>query len=328
MTSASFISKNLKSAGSGRPSDIPDLTEAKAVFPFFLENAPVRGRFVRLGALGDALLSRHTQMEKPALALMGKMAALTAGLATALKFDGSFTIQTCGDGPLSIMASDCTSDGALRVTLQHKESLNPSDPSLKDSHAKAGALLGSGYLAFTVQEKHAAQPQQGIVKMTGAPDEKLADMAERYFRDSAQYPCHILLFSRFHEKKWQAGALILERLPDESQTKAEKNQPSAEEIKDLWETATTLANTLKEEEALDASIAPEQLIYRLLGSLNVVANPFRPLSFGCRCTRQKIENMLRGFNGEEQKELIHEGKIEVDCHFCNVRFSFEPEELD
>ncbi|QCE35197.1 Hsp33 family molecular chaperone HslO [Acetobacteraceae bacterium] len=324
MFSSSSISLNTKESGSGRPREVPNLTEEKAVLPFFLRNAPVRGRFIRLGDLGNALLSRHKEADSAALFLMGKMAALTAGLATALKFEGNFTVQTKGDGLLSMMASDCSSEGALRVTLQKNEE-NKETPS-KD--AEAGKLLGSGYLAFTVQEKHAPQPQQGIVKMEGSETETLAHLAERYFKDSAQYPCHILLFSDLIEGKYQSAALILERLPDESQIRAVKDSSlSGDKIKDLWETACTLADTLKQDEALNATVPSEEIVYRLFGSLEVMASDFRSLSFGCRCTRQKIENMLKGFQGEEQKELIHEGKIEVDCHFCNIRFSFLPEEI-
>ncbi|QCE32450.1 Hsp33 family molecular chaperone HslO [Acetobacteraceae bacterium] len=324
---SSYPSINLKESGSGRPKEIPNLTEDKAILPFYLQNAPVRGRFVRLGKLGNELLSRHRHMAVPTLNLTGKMAALTAGLATALKFDGSFTIQTKGDGPISMMASDCTNDGALRVTLQQDESKISKLSELKNG--EASALLGAGYLAFTVQEKHASQPQQGIVQMTGESDETLAELAERYFKDSAQYPCHILLFSRHINNEFQSAALILERLPDDSQTRAVKDKSlTTEEIKDLWQTAVTLADTLKEDEALDPQVTPEALIYRLFGSLDVIANTFRSLSFGCRCTRQKIENMLKNFHGEQRKELIYDNKIEVDCHFCNIRFSFRPEELE
>ncbi len=45
---------------------------------------------------------------------MGETLALTAVLASALKFDGVFKIQAQGDGPLSLMVADMTHDGALR----------------------------------------------------------------------------------------------------------------------------------------------------------------------------------------------------------------------
>src|ERR1700742_1579815 len=91
---------------SGRP-PVPDLVVPRGVLPFFLPQRPVRGRLVRLGALADALLTRH-QNHPAVTALAGQALALTAALATALKFRGSFSLQIKGDGPVSLLLADCT----------------------------------------------------------------------------------------------------------------------------------------------------------------------------------------------------------------------------
>jgi molecular chaperone Hsp33 len=71
---------------------VPDLVVPGGITPFFLPGRPVRGRLVRLGALADALLTRHDN--HPAVtALTGEALALVAALATALKFRGSFSLQ-------------------------------------------------------------------------------------------------------------------------------------------------------------------------------------------------------------------------------------------
>src|SRR6185312_9813888 len=43
---------------SARP-EVPDIVVPRGVTPFHLPGRPVRGRLVRLGALADALLTRH-----------------------------------------------------------------------------------------------------------------------------------------------------------------------------------------------------------------------------------------------------------------------------
>ncbi|MFM7419424.1 MAG: Hsp33 family molecular chaperone HslO, partial [Alphaproteobacteria bacterium] len=96
----------------GRP-PVPDLVVPRAILPFHLDESPLRGRLVRLGPLADALLSRHDY--PPAIAqLSGEAMALTAGLAAALKFECSFSLQAKGDGPVSLFLADCTNAGALR----------------------------------------------------------------------------------------------------------------------------------------------------------------------------------------------------------------------
>src|SRR5476649_441170 len=83
---------------SGRP-PVPDLVVPRGVLPFFLPRRPVRGRLIRQGRLADALLTRHDN--HPAVTrLVGQALALAAGLSTALKFRGSFSLQAKGDGPV------------------------------------------------------------------------------------------------------------------------------------------------------------------------------------------------------------------------------------
>jgi molecular chaperone Hsp33 len=59
---------------------VPQLVVPTAMQPFHLEGRPVRGRLVRLGALADALLSRHNY-SPPVGRVVGEAMALTAALA-------------------------------------------------------------------------------------------------------------------------------------------------------------------------------------------------------------------------------------------------------
>jgi len=88
--------------GAGRPVD--DL-----VLPFQLESggggeARLTGRLSRLGPVVDDVLRRHDYPE-PVAELLGQAIALSATLAAALKFDGIFTFQAQGDGPVSMAAN-------------------------------------------------------------------------------------------------------------------------------------------------------------------------------------------------------------------------------
>src|ERR1700710_847327 len=97
---------------SGRP-PVPDLVVPRGVLPFFLPQRPVRGRLVRLGPLADALLTRHDN-HPVVTRLVGQALALAAGLSTALKFRGSFSLQAQGGGPVTMLLADCTDAGEPR----------------------------------------------------------------------------------------------------------------------------------------------------------------------------------------------------------------------
>ena len=230
----------------GRP-PVPDIVVPRGITPFALPHRPVRGRLIRLGPLADALLTRQNH---PAVTrLAGQALALAAGLAAALKFRGSFSVQAKGDGPVPMLLADCTDGGALRgyarAQPERLEALLRSDPA-----PTAGQLLGSGYLAFTVDQGADRDRHQGIVTIEGP---ELADMALHYFRTSEQLRCAVHLASEHTGAGWRAGALILERVAGQGGVDPALNP---EEQEESWRTATALAATLTDAELLDDSLSP------------------------------------------------------------------------
>jgi len=87
------------------------------VQPFQIESSALRGRLVRLGAALDTILTQHDYPE-PVAVMLGEAITLAALLAGALKYEGVFTLQTKGDGPLHLLVADVTSAGALRGYAQ------------------------------------------------------------------------------------------------------------------------------------------------------------------------------------------------------------------
>ncbi|TPW34104.1 Hsp33 family molecular chaperone HslO [Oecophyllibacter saccharovorans] len=304
----------------GRPHGLPDLVVPHAVLPFYLADAPVRGRLVRLGPLAEVILSRHSL--PPAVLSLGAQAlALVAAMATALKFNGSFSLQIKGDGPVSLLVADCTSEGVLRFTARMAENAPETLP------PSAAELLGKGYLAFTVDQGPDTDRHQGIAELKG---ETLAEMAEHYFATSEQHACAIHLYACHEaENGWQAGALVLERIANDGGVAQNDDVPrttrerdDSGEGEDLWETACTFADTLTDKEIFDPALSGPALVHRLFGTLDVRVAPARPLSFGCRCNRAKLANVLRNFSADDLDHMTQDGIITMDCHFCNTHHHF------
>src|SRR5512145_380534 len=85
--------------------------------PFSIEGHGVRGRLVRLSDVADRIIRQHAYPDSVAK-LLAEMMVLAAALAAALKYEGVFTLQTKGDGPVKLMVVDITSDGAMRGYAQ------------------------------------------------------------------------------------------------------------------------------------------------------------------------------------------------------------------
>ena len=301
----------------GRP-NVPDLVVPRGITPFYVPGQPVRGRLVRLGALADALLTRHDN-DPAVTGLAGQALALAAALAGALKFQGSFSIQAKGDGAVPMLLADCTEAGALRGYAR-AEPERLVELLTACSMPSAADLLGAGYLAFTVDQGPDRERHQGIVAIEG---ESLAEMALHYFKTSEQLECLLRLACARTDAGWRASALILERVASDGGV----GELSLEEANDAWRTATILANTVTDSELLNDGLASESLIWRLFSSVQVVAGRPRALAYGCRCSRSRLAGILEGFVPDDLDHMAVSGAIIMTCEFCNLDFRFDREEV-
>lgn len=297
------------------------------ILPFQTEAHAVRGRLVRLGATVDAILNRHDYPE-PVAALLGEALALAASLAATLKYDGVFTLQTKGDGPVSMLVADMTTAGALRGYAQVNRdrlwaALARPGPGAAPgtAHDPVPRLLGAGYLAFTVDQGPATDRYQGIVELNGAT---LGDCIHHYFRQSEQLQATInLAVGRVEvagRKTWRAGALMIQRLPD-----GRGIDPEAEE--EGWRDAAAKVASCTRRELLDPALPADRLLYRLFHEGGVRAHRVRRLSDSCRCSQQRVVRMLRGLPVSELEDLKIDGKLVVTCEFCNRGYRFAEDEL-
>ncbi len=296
--------------------DVPDLVVSRAVLPFHLPDLGVRGRLVRLGPLADALLSRRPMAPEVA-ALTGKAMALVASLAAMMKFEGSFSLQTKGDGPVSMLLADCTDKGALRAYARVAEGAPADLAGLSDAE-----LLGQGYLAFTLDPGGEMDRHQGIVTLAG-PD--LAAMAEHYFATSEQMHCLVRLACARTSAGWRAAALMLQRVAATGGRDADRAwDEGLDEASGLepWREATALAATVTETELLDSAVTPEVVLYRLFNQTTIRVDDYRVLAYGCRCSRGRLAGILDSFRPDELDGMTEGDSVVLTCEFCNYDFKF------
>jgi molecular chaperone Hsp33 len=219
-----------------------------------------------------------------------------------------------------MLLADCTDGGALRFYARcHEERLAAMlavEPAPGDD-----ALLGAGYLAFTVDEGPQTERHQGIVAIEGA---NLAEMALHYFRTSEQLRCQVHLACEKTLAGWRAGALILEKVAGEGGVDPSLDAEAQEES---WRTAAMLAATLTDSELLDDDLPPERLLYRLFHAEELIADRPRALAYGCRCSRSRLASILETFPPDDLDHMSVSGDIVMTCEFCNLDFRFERTEV-
>ncbi len=291
--------------------------ERDVVQPFLLEQASVRGRFVRLCETVRYVLGAHAY-PPPVARQLGELLVLAATFVGALKFQGTFSLQVRGEGPLSLLVVDVTNDGTMRgyaaFAADRLAALEEDIPCAR--------LFGSGVLALTVDQRAAGGGiHQGVVRLDG---ESLAEAVGTYFRKSEQLPTAIRVASGLDplDGRWRAAGLILQAMPGEGSA-------DPEERREHWRRVVMLLATVSEAELLGDHLAIEQVLFRLFHEEGVRLFPPATVRPGCSCEKARVLELLRGFPREELAAMrLEDGAIEAVCEFCGRRYRLGPEEVE
>jgi len=289
------------------------------VAPFQIEDQPVRGRIVRLGAAVDEVLTRHAYPE-PVANLLGEACALAALVGDSLKFEGRLIIQAQGDGPVAYVVADYDTSGALRGYCRF-DADRVAAAATGFVRPGAGTLLGKGVFIMTVDPGPDMERYQGVTPIEG---ETLALCAETYFAQSEQIPTRVRLAVGQVDGggglKWRAGGLLIQNIAEDA---------ARGSTREAWRTAQAYFETLGEDELVDPAVDSPTLLWRLFHEEGVRLFDPRRLSGFCRCSNDKIVGMLRSFPHEERVDMVEpDGRIHVTCEYCSRTYAVAPGDVD
>jgi len=289
------------------------------VLPFQFENIAIRGRFVRLKDTVKDILERH---QYPPLVnrLLEELITLGVGLANLFKFEGIFTLQINGSGPLRLMVVDITHTGEIRACAQFdKEKILILPLSTKLIYP----ILGTGYMAFTIDQNNSDDRYQGIVELKGST---LGECLHHFFRQSDQLETGLIVFTNpenINTADYLAATLIIQRMPVIQAPSFAK----IESENDAWLRSLSLMGTATSQELLSSGLSAEDVLFRLFWEESIRIFEKRFFMAKCRCSEERIIQMLKTFPVADMKEMIKDGKIFVTCEFCNQSYTFVPQEL-
>ncbi len=263
---------------------------------FIFDKTDVRGEIVHLD---DSYMQavKNSDYPQPLKELVGQMMAATALLAATVKIKGKLNVQVQGEGPISLILVQCSSDHQIRSTAKWEGELD--GLSLEQ-------MVGKAYIAITIEPDGDKERYQGVVQLHG---EKIADAFEEYFKSSEQLATKVYLTANDET----AAGLFLQKLP-----------ASEEGVKDedAWERMSQLASTITPEELSQLSV--EDLIHRLFNQEDIRLFEPTTIEFKCSCSREKLEAVLKSIGIEDLKKLIEEkGNVEVDCEYCKEKYIFD-----
>ncbi|MEM7680190.1 MAG: Hsp33 family molecular chaperone HslO [Pseudomonadota bacterium] len=306
---------------SERPPEISQNKSDNVIQPFSLESSNLRGRIIRVGDVLNNVLEPHGY-PNPVAHLVAETMALTMLLSSMLKYEGIFTLQTQGDGPVSMLVSDLTSEGILRgcasfdeERLQHAREQLSALKAEESAQNHLAQYLGKGHIAFTV-DSGAHERYQGIVELKGS---SLIDCVQHYFTQSEQIGTGIKMAIGLRDGKWRAGGIMLQHLPEDQQNPRAGHTNTRD---DEWRRAMILLDTCTDHELLDPNLHEHELLTRLFHEEGVRIYDSSEVKNGCRCDKERIFNVLQTMPDEDLEHMEEDGVLSLTCEFCSTVYSF------
>ncbi len=276
--------------------------DADRVRRFMLEELPVRGHWVHLGASWEALLE-HTNYPPAIRELLGEALAAAVLMAASLKFAGTLTLQLTGNGVVRLLVAQCTHDFRVRGVARFDTAATTTD---------FHALVGDGTLAVTVETEDNASRYQGIVPLGGA---SLSHALEEYFERSEQIPSRVILAADGEA----VGGLLLQRVALEG-GKASTLEGAAVEAS--WDRIREAFVSLDPRAVLRAPV--EDTVRAALPGADIRLFSGSAVRFECRCNPERVAGLLRALGEQETRDVLREqGSVTVTCEFCQRPYVFD-----
>ena len=294
------------------------MLEDDLVAPFSLDNAPVRGRIARLGAIAlDPILRRHDYPRCVAI-LLGEALTLAALVQSLLKAEGRLIVQAQGQGPVPLLVAEAGDGGALRGYARLAE--GAADVLAREHRLAPAALLGAGSLVMTLERDGDQPAYQGVVPLEGAT---LAQCAETFFRVSEQTDTRIALAvgEAFGDDAplWRAGGVLMQRVASDT---------ARGDTSEDWSRASILFSTVSDAELIDPDLTADRLLYRLFHEEGVRMGEVSALLDQCTCDEDRLTKVMKQFPADELRELVEpDGKLHARCQFCSREYLIAPEHV-
>ena len=249
---------------------------------------------------------RH-QCSHLSIAALGRAMNGALLFAATMKDNERVTLRFSGDGPLGEVVADAEGTH-VRGYVENTDVFLP----LKNGKLDVGAGVGKGTLTVTRFLKN-AEPFNGFCDLT---DGEIASDLTNYLYTSEQTPASVALGVMVDKegKVIAAGGWFIQAMPD-----------CAEEV--LIKLENNVMSMPYVTELLNAGFTPEKIIMKIAEGLDLSIKEKLPVEFKCRCSRDKVIDMLAGLSPKELTEIAQDEITEVHCQFCNEIYKFTAEEI-
>jgi len=264
------------------------------ITPFTLYDNNIKGRLIRLDDQLDLILKQHDYPDEISRSL-GELLMVVALLGSQFKDDVTLSIQLQTEGRLKYIIVDYQIPGNIRGYAKYDN----------EGEYSSDAII-------TVTIDHQGKRYQSVVEVNNM---NITEAIKKYFSQSEQINTSLKLSIWNIDNNWYGGGVLLQELPNI-------------EDDNLWAEANILLSTLKDSELLNPSLSIEKLLYSLYHETGIRTFDNININHKCRCSRERAKTIVKSIDIKEAKDLVVEGKLSVNCQFCNISQDFTLNDIE
>ena len=224
--------------------------------------------------------------------------------------DDLLTIKIESNGPVEGLTVTADSKGRVKGYAFNPNVIIPNN---SKGQLDVASALGLGVMSV-IKDIGLKEPYVGQTILVTS---EIADDITYYFATSEQVPSSVGLGVLMNKDNTveQAGGFIIQLMPDASEDIIDKLEKRIGEIKAVTE-------------MLENGMTPENILEHIVGDMDLEVLETIPTEFYCNCSKDRVEKAIISIGKKDIQEMIDDGKeIEVNCHFCNTKYTFSVEEL-
>lgn len=255
---------------------------------------------------------RIHQTTPVATAALGRLATAGCIMGAMLKGeDDSLTLRVNGGGPAGTMVVAADYRGNVRCYTEHPEVDLPLKPNGK---LDVSRYVGKDGFLGVVKDLGLKEPYATQVPIVSG---EIAEDITSYYAVSEQIPT-VCALGVLVDRDWTvkaAGGYIIQLVP-----------PINEKAIDIIE--KNIADMQSVTQMMEAGLTSEQIALKGLEGLDGEVLDSWDVSYKCKCSRERTEEMLISLGRDELNKLAAEDEeTEVCCHFCDKKYYFTRDEI-
>ena len=245
-------------------------------------------------------------------AALGRLLTAASIMGSQMKNEGdSITLRLAGGGPAGTLIAVSDSSGNPRGYVENPIVELPLNPLGKLD--VSGAVGKSGTLS-AIRDVGGKEPASGYVPLVSG---EIAEDITSYYAVSEQIPtvCALGVLVNPDLTVRAAGGYLIQLLPGAGEGTIDRIEAN-------------LKGVLPVSTMVDRGMSPLEIARTVLDGFDPQVLEEYPVAYRCNCSRQRVQRALLSLGRQELEGLLaKEHQVQVECHFCDKKYTFTAAEL-